>query len=150
MAVADTALTKLSTFCATVVIKGSNMLIRKTLVSAAICVGSLAGMTVPVTASAHARVYYNVAPPEPRVEVVPAPRRGYVWSTGYWDLRGHRHVWRHGHWERSRRGYVLAQPAWVQKGERWELQRGRWNRGDADRDGTPNGRDRAPNNPYVQ
>lgn len=126
------------------------MKFRKSLIAAALCVGTLAGVSVPVTANAQATVYYNVAPPAPRHEVVPHPRRGYVWHSGYWDLRGKRHVWRGGHWERSRRGYYLTQPTWTQNGDRWELHRGRWNQGDADSDGVRNGKDRAPNNPYIQ
>ena len=125
------------------------MKLRKTLVTA-ICVGSLAGISVPLAAHAEVGVYFNVAPPAPRYEAVPAPRVGYVWAPGYWDLRGNRHVWRPGHWERHRKGYYFDAPAWVQNGDRWELHRGRWNRGDRDNDGVPNGRDRAPNNPYVQ
>ncbi|MBK6323180.1 YXWGXW repeat-containing protein [Candidatus Aalborgicola defluviihabitans] len=125
------------------------MKFRKTML-AAICVGLLVGIGAPLTATAQVRVYFNNAPPEPRYEVVPAPRRGYVWSAGYWDLRGHRHVWRAGHWERARRGYYMNQPTWTQNGDRWELRRGHWNRGDNDHDGVRNGKDRAPNNPYVQ
>lgn len=125
------------------------MKLRKTLL-AAICVGSLAGVAMPLTANAQVGVYFNVAPPEPRYEVVPAPRRGYVWSSGYWNARGKRHVWQAGHWERERRGYVLAQPTWTQHDNRWELNRGRWNRGDRDGDGVPNRMDRQPNNPNRQ
>jgi hypothetical protein len=43
---------------------------------------------------------------------------------------------------RSRPGYHYAQPAWVDRGGHWELQRGAWARGDRDRDGIPNRRDR--------
>ena len=125
------------------------MKLRKTLL-AAICIGSLAGVSIPLTAVAQSVVYYNAAPPQARYEVVPAPRRGYIWSAGYWDLRGRRHVWRAGHWERVRRGYHMEQPNWVQSGDRWELRRGNWKRGDDDHDGVPNGKDRAPNNEYVR
>ena len=102
------------------------MKLRKTLL-VAICVGSLAGISVPLTASAEVGIFFNVAPPEPRHEVVPQPRRGYIWSGGYWNARNNRHVWQPGHWER-----------------------GRWNRGDRDGDGVPNRMDRALNNPNRQ
>lgn len=125
------------------------MKLRKTLL-AAICVGTLAGIAAPLTANAKAGVYFNVAPPEPRYEVVPVPRRGYVWSHGYWNARGNRHVWQAGHWERERHGYYRSQSTWTQHDNRWQLERGRWNRGDRDHDGVPNNQDRAPNNPYVQ
>ena len=124
------------------------MRLRKTLLAAA-CVGALVGIcAAPTVAQAEVGIFFNVAPPEPRYEVVPEPRAGYVWSAGYWDLRGDHHVWRPGHWERHRRGYYLDPPTWVQQGDRWELRRGRWNRGDRDGDGVPNRMDRAPDNPY--
>ncbi len=125
------------------------MKLRKT-VLAAICVDSLVGMGVPLTAHAELEIYFNVEPPPPRYEMVPEPRPGFVWHSGYWDLYDNRHVWRPGHWERYRRGYHLEQPAWVRNGERWELRRGHWARGDRDGDGVPNRWDRgAPDNPYV-
>ena len=55
-------------------------------------------------------------PPPPRVEVVPAPRTGYVWVPGYWDAREHRHVWARGHWVRERAGYRYIEPRWAQDG----------------------------------
>jgi WXXGXW repeat (2 copies) len=118
---------------------------------AAVCLTSLSGLSAPMVANAaDVGIYLDVAPPAPRHEVVPAPRRGYVWVPGYWNARGHKHVWAAGHWERERVGYHYVQPTWVQHENRWELQRGRWDRGDADHDGVPNGADRAPNNPYRQ
>ncbi len=125
------------------------MKLRQTLLAVVVCVGTVAGVSAPLTVSAQPTIYFNVAPPPPRHEVIPGPRHGYVWHSGYWDLRGNRHVWRPGHWERVRRGYYLDQPAWVQNGDRWELRRGRWSRGDNDHDGVRNRDDRAPNNPHV-
>ncbi len=118
------------------------------LLAAGLFVGTLAGVGLPAVADAAVGVYLNVAPPPPRAEIVPAPRRGYVWVPGYWDVRGHRHVWRAGYWEVARRGYNYAPPVWVQRGERWQLDRGGWRRGDRDGDGVPNRFDRAPGNPY--
>ena len=114
---------------------------------AAFCLASLAGISAPMAATAAVGIYLNVAPPEPRYEAVPAPRRGYLWVPGYWNARSNHHVWQAGHWERERRGYHYAQPTWTQRDNRWEFQRGGWSKGDADRDGVPNGADRAPNNP---
>ncbi|MEP6739295.1 MAG: YXWGXW repeat-containing protein [Caldimonas sp.] len=93
----------------------------------------------------------RVGPPAPRVELVPAPRRGYLWTPGYWDWRGRRHVWVGGNWVRERPGYVYAHPGWVQEGDHWRLNRGAWNRGpggDRDHDGVPNRFDRRPNDPH--
>jgi hypothetical protein len=101
-------------------------------------------MAVPVN------VDIRVGPPVARVEVVPAPRRGYVWAPGYWDWRGRRHVWIGGTWVRERPGYVYAAPVWVNQGDHWVLNRGGWNRGpggDRDHDGVPNRFDSHPNDP---
>lgn len=116
----------------------------------AMCVASMGAVSIPVSTSAAVGVYFNVAPPPARVEVVPEARRGYVWVPGFWDLRGNRHAWRAGHWERQRRGFSYVEPRWIERDNRWQLERGRWARGDRDRDGVPNSRDRAPNNPRRQ
>ena len=122
------------------------MKFRKSLLIA-LCVGTFGGLSAPMTASAEVQVYFNTAPPPLRVEAVPAPRRGYFWVPGYWEGRGHRHVWHAGYWQRERRGYHYVPPTWVERNNRWYYEQGRWNRGDTDRDGVPNAVDRAPNNP---
>ena len=75
---------------------------------------------------------------------MPAARPGFVWSPGYWNWNGRRHVWVGGSWMRERPGYVYHRPEWVQRGERWQMRRGGWDR---DGDGVPNRYDRRPNNP---
>src|SRR5258705_152407 len=77
---------------------GVDMKFRKPLL-VALCVGAFGGLSAPMTASAEVQVYFNTAPPPLRVEVVPAPRRGYFWVPGYWEGRGHRHVWQARHLE---------------------------------------------------
>lgn len=121
------------------------MNLRKTAVTAIIA-ATMGLAAIPATSVA-ADVYLRVAPPAPRVEVVPAPRAGYLWVPGYWDARGHRHHWVKGHYERERRGYRFSEPRWVERDNRWYIERPRWQRGDRDRDGVPNRMDRAPNNP---
>ena len=112
---------------------------RLTVAAAASALFSVAAVAAPVIV--------RVAPPAPRVEVVPAARAGYVWAPGYWNWRGHRYVWVRGHWERARRGFVYREPRWEQRGDRWYLDRGAWARGDRDRDGIPNALDRHPDDP---
>ena len=121
------------------------MKFRKSMI-AALCAASLGAVSVPLAANAAVEIYLNAAPPAPRFERVPAARRGYVWSPGYWDARNNKHYWRAGHWERERKGHYRTAPQWVQRDNRWQLERGRWNR-DRDRDGVPNRVDRAPDNP---
>ncbi|NUZ07176.1 YXWGXW repeat-containing protein [Piscinibacter koreensis] len=135
---------------------------KKTLLAAALVAASLGG-GVAAPAIAQPRIEINVAPPPPRHEVVPAPRRGWVWSPGHWEWRGRRHVWVEGSWVRERPGYVYAAPTWVERNGRWYYERGGWERGrrdrdrdgvpnrfdrDRDGDGVPNRRDDSPNNPY--
>ena len=81
------------------------------------------------------------APPPPRHEAVPRPRRGKVWEEGHWEWRGNRYRWVSGHWVQARHGHQYRQPQWVQRDGHWELQRGRWYR-DSDGDGIANRYDR--------
>lgn len=128
---------------------------------AAVVAATLGGMAATASA-APVGVTIRVGPPEMRYEEVPAARRGYDWSPGYWNWsRGNnRHQWVAGSWVRSRPGYIYTQPAWVERGGRWQQQRGSWSRGDRDGDGisnrndrdrdgdgVPNRRDSNPNNP---
>lgn len=68
----------------------------------------------------------SVAPPPARVEVVPAPRAGFVWAPGYWDWRGHNHVWVEGRWIKGRAGYHWVPDRWVQHGNHWHHEVGHW------------------------
>jgi hypothetical protein len=120
------------------------MLTKKLLVSALVAAGLFGGATLPLPAMAAVDVYVNTAPPPPRVERVPAARKGYVWAPGYWNWQGKRHVWVKGHYEKVRHGYNYRPHEWVERDGRWQLQRGRWDR---DGDGVPDRRDTHPNNP---
>lgn len=71
-------------------------------------------------------VEVGVRPPPPRVVVVPAPRRGYVWAGGYWRWNGHRHVWVDGYWMRARPGWTWAPAHWEERRGRWVFVAGVW------------------------
>jgi hypothetical protein len=58
-------------------------MIRKILLAALIG-ASFAG--VPL--ASFAQVTVRIAPPPPRQEAIPAPRRGMVWAPGHWEGRG--------------------------------------------------------------
>jgi hypothetical protein len=134
---------------------------------------TIGALATPITSVAAVDIQLNFGPPSVRYEVVPAPRRGYVWAPGYWDWRGHHHVWVSGSWVRERPGYAYQPNRWIERDGRWNLERGRWDhaRGrdsdhdgipdrrdptpygvsrssDRDGDGVPNRFDRQPNNPY--
>jgi hypothetical protein len=104
------------------------MLMKKVLVSALFAAGMIGTVATPLPSMAAVGVYVNVAPPPERSERVPAPRRGYVWSPGYWNWQGKRHVWVKGSWVRERRGYSYQPHRWVERDGRWYLERGHWER----------------------
>ena len=86
-------------------------------------VGALA---VPATSDAHVDVIVGVAPPAARVEVVPAPRVGYVWAPGYWRWNGHHHYWVNGYWVPARAGYHWVPTHWAPYHSRWRYVPGDW------------------------
>ena len=116
----------------------------KKLIIAAMVAASLG--SIAVSASAR-EVIIRVAPPELRIERVPAARHGYQWAPGYWNWSGRRHVWVKGAWMRDRPGYLYHQPVWEQRNGNWHIQRGNWSRKDRDGDGVPNRIDSRPDNP---
>ncbi len=83
---------------------------------------------LPMSAQAAVNLDIRVAPPAPRVEVVPAPRAGYVWAPGYWRWHGHQHVWTGGHWIHERRGYHWVPERWEAAGSNYRFHRGYWAR----------------------
>ena len=117
------------------------MFTKKLLVSALLAAGMLGAAAIPVTPVAAADIIVRTAPPEPRYERTPAPRRGYVWSPGYHRWNGKRYVWVAGSWQRDRPGYAYRAPGWVERDGRWHYQPSRWDR---DGDGIPNRRDATP------
>ncbi len=138
-------------------------MIKTTLLAASLAIASI-GASVSAPASAQTSIYVQVAPPAPRAEYRPAPRRGHVWVPGHWDWRPrmNQYVWMQGHWVRERPGYYYSQPVWVQRGNGWVREGGTWQRGRGDRDhdgvpnrfdrdrdgdGVPNRFDNKPNNP---
>lgn len=122
-------------------------MLKKTILAVAVAATTLGAIGVSTQAVAANVTVVTVAPPAPRAERAPAPRRGYVWAPGYWDYNGRSYVWRTGHWERERAGFRYARSEWVQVGDHYE-RRGGWSRGDRDGDGVANRYDARPNNPH--
>lgn len=110
------------------------------------CIAATLGLALPAAARSQVDFFVNVAPPQVRYEVVPAPRVGHAWVPGYWDWRGRGHVWVAGHYVGHRRGYYYEQPRWVSTHRGWHHENGGW-RNDRDGDGVPNRFDRRPDNP---
>ena len=87
-----------------------------------------ASATISVSAVAASYIDVHVGPPPVRYEAVPAARAGYVWAPGYWDWRGHRHVWVNGHWERARSGMNWEAGHWERRGSNYVWVEGHWRR----------------------
>jgi hypothetical protein len=83
---------------------------------------------MPTVASAGVAIDIDVAPPPVRIETIPPPREGYVWSPGYWEWRGHEHVWVPGGMIHERRGYRWVPARWDQRGPHWHHEPGHWER----------------------
>jgi hypothetical protein len=101
------------------------MNVRKALFASLFAAGLVAA---PAAVQARTYVDIDVAPPANRVEVVPAPRAGYVWAPGYWDYNGHKHVWHKGYWQHERHGHHWVEDRWVEHNGRWHHERGHWDR----------------------
>jgi hypothetical protein len=67
-------------------------------------------------------------PPPPRYGVMGyAPGPGYMWTDGFYDLRGSAWVWVPGPWRRPpHAGVMWVAPAWHQERRRWRFHRGYW------------------------
>jgi WXXGXW repeat (2 copies) len=81
-------------------------------------------------AAADEQVVVRVAPPAPRVEVVPrAPSPHHVWAPGYWGWRHPvGHVWYGGHWIVAQPGYAWEPAHWSERGGYWHFVEGHWRR----------------------
>jgi WXXGXW repeat (2 copies) len=91
-----------------------------------IAVSAAAWLPLPSMAQNGINVVITSAPPAPRFESVPAPRRGYVWAPGYWNWEGNRHVWMSGHWEAARDGYQYQSSEWIRDNQGYRLRQGGW------------------------
>lgn len=88
--------------------------------------GGFALQSTPAEARATVSIYATTAPPPLREEVVPGPRRGYVWTPGYWNWSHRHYTWQRGHFVRERHGYNWTPARWEQDGNRWRYHGGRW------------------------
>ena len=143
-------------------------MITKTILSVSLAVLSLGAVVPAASAAPSAYLTVQIAPPAPRYEAAPAPRRGMVWTPGHWEWRQKRHVWVPGVWLKARPGYAYTQPTWQEHNGRWDWRGGEWRRdnghynngrrddryygegrrNDRDGDGVPNRYDQQPGNPY--
>jgi len=92
-----------------------------------------AGLTGPALAQSQASIelVVPVAPPAPRVEVIPeipSDRRDVeYWQPGYWRWNGTAHEWHEGRYvTRPRAGAVWIPGHWDRKGQGWIYVEGHW------------------------
>ena len=116
---------------------------------------ALSGAIVAPSILSPASAQINITigpPPAPQYEAIPAPRPGYAWAPGYWQVQNDRHVWAAGQWMEQRPGQHWVADSWDSHRDgdrdRWEHKVGHWDndgprndKGDHNRDGHPdNGR----------
>jgi hypothetical protein len=89
---------------------------------------AVSGVLALTPAAAAAEIVSNVAPPPLRTERAPAPRDGYVWVAGHWELNGHSYAWVSGTWIAERRGAHWVVDRWDQDGAQWRYVPGHWER----------------------
>jgi len=87
-------------------------------------------LSAPAFADVNLSFGVEIAPPPPRVEAVPRPRPGFIWTPGYWGWDHGRHVWVEGRWIEARPGQLWVPDRWVeyreQRGSHWHLEPGHW------------------------
>jgi len=86
----------------------------QTLISAGFATCALASASIPALAwtvwpDVDFEWYANVGRPATYVEVMPAPRQGYIWSPGHWETRGGtKQTWVAGHFVKDDYAEQLA------------------------------------------
>lgn len=68
----------------------------------------------------------RIAPPLPRMVVVPTPHPGWVWSGGYWNWSGRAYVWVDGFWLPERPGFGFVPAHWEHFPTGWYFVAGGW------------------------
>jgi hypothetical protein len=103
------------------------MLLRHRL-SKALTVLAFAGSLGAFAACAPDRVYVQVGPPQPVMEVHEvSPGPGYVWIPGYHRWDGRAYVWTPGYWTRGPRSQATWSPGhWSHNRKGWFYITGHW------------------------
>lgn len=77
-------------------------------------------------ALAQISINIGVAPPPPRVEVVPVMAPDRAWAPGYWAWTGNNHVWVRGRPIMQREGYNWSPDRWEKSDNGYHRQPGFW------------------------
>jgi len=100
------------------------MKIRKTVGGVALALGLLGTATLSIAAPSEIEI--RVAPPADRVEVVPAPRPGYIYERGHYVWDGNRYTWQEGRFLKEREGHRYVPYALEKRGDTYYFRRGHW------------------------
>jgi hypothetical protein len=68
----------------------------------------------------------TIAPPANRVEIVPAPRTGYIYEPGHYAYDGEKYEWKQGTFIEERPGHVYTPYAFERRGDKYYLRPGHW------------------------
>jgi hypothetical protein len=68
----------------------------------------------------------RTAPPPDRVEIVPAPRPGFIYEKGHYAWDGRQYVWTEGRFIKEREGHKYTPYAFEKRGEVWYYRPGFW------------------------
>lgn len=101
------------------------MKISKLVVAAMLAAGSL-GFAAASQAERYVDVEVAVPPPPDRVEIVPAPREGYIYEPGHYVWNGSAYVWSDGQFIRNREGHTWHRYTIEHDGDRWHYRAGHW------------------------
>jgi hypothetical protein len=87
------------------------------LILCAALVGLSGCVVVPTPRVAYVETRVMVAPPPPRVEIVPAaPASHWYWVGGHWKWENNGYVWVAGHWVEPRPKEAFVQAQWSRDG----------------------------------
>ena len=100
------------------------MNLRKNVGALALAIGLLGTATVGTAAVAEIEI--RTAPPPDRVELVPAPREGYIYERGHYKYDGRQYVWTEGQFIKHREGHVYTPYALERRGDTWYYRPGFW------------------------
>lgn len=101
------------------------MKVRNT-VSALMLAFGVTGAASLATAQVVVGYDIGVAPPASRVEVIPAPREGYVYEPGHFTWDGTQWLWTEGHYIEQRPGYLWRPYVFERRGETYFYRPGFW------------------------
>lgn len=85
-----------------------------------------AGASAMPASATPSEIINRTPPPLERQEALPAPRKGHVWSPGFWEWRGTGYKWTPGEWIKEKRGHSWQPYGWEERDGRYHFVHGAW------------------------